>query len=95
MLMTPDEFLNHPETDRIIRQALTEDIGSGDYSSLSTIPPGLRAKAKCLIKENGILAGVAIAQKIFHAVDPQLEMEFILKDGDQIVFWRYCFLCKW
>ena len=82
--MSPDEFLNHPETDRIIRQALAEDIGSGDYSSLSTIPPGKQAKAKCLIKEAGILAGVAIAKKIFHAVDPNLKMEAILSDGAQI-----------
>ena len=59
------DFLNHSETDRIIRQALIEDIGSGDATTLSTVPAGKQARAKCLIKEAGILAGVDLAHRVF------------------------------
>lgn len=75
------DFLNHPETDRIIQAALAEDIGPGDHTSLSTIPAGQVARARCLIKDAGILAGVALAGRIFAAVDPGLRMETFLADG--------------
>lgn len=75
------DFLNHPETDRIIAQALLEDIGPGDYSTLSTVPAGHSSAARCIVKATGILAGVAIAERIFQKVDPQLEYQGILQDG--------------
>lgn len=78
------DFLNHPETERIISQALQEDIGPGDYSTLSTVPPGHTAAARCLVKETGVLAGIAIAQRIFNRVDPNLQYEGILEDGDVV-----------
>lgn len=80
------DFLNHPETDRIISQAFQEDIGDGDHTSLSTIPPGVVSKAKCLIKGEGILAGVAIAEKVFATLDPELEVDIHLKDGAAVSF---------
>jgi nicotinate-nucleotide pyrophosphorylase (carboxylating) len=86
------DFLNHPETDRIIRQALIEDIGSGDATTLSTVPAGKQARAKCLIKEAGILAGVDLAHRVFAQVDEALVVENNLADGSavkvgDIAFW--------
>jgi nicotinate-nucleotide pyrophosphorylase (carboxylating) len=78
------DFLNHPETDRIIRSALEEDVKGGDYTSLSTIPPGTRSRARCLIKEAGVLAGVAFARRLFNHLDPDLRFEDVLADGDPI-----------
>ena len=75
------EFLMHPETDRIILAGLAEDVGPGDYTSLSTIPSGTQARAKCLIKDAGILAGVAVAFRIFELVDAALQVEPLLDDG--------------
>lgn len=78
------DFLNHPETDRIIRQALIEDVGPGDYTSLSTISPTAQARAHCLIKDTGILAGVPLAFRIFEIVDPNLKIEAVLEDGAEV-----------
>lgn len=78
------DFLNHPETSRIIQTALQEDIGPGDFTSLSTIPRGKTSRAKCLIKDEGILAGVEVAEKVLEAVDNSLKMERILTDGSRV-----------
>ena len=59
-----DELLTH-----LIKEALQEDIGPGDYSTLSCIPAFERGKAVLKIKEDGILAGMAVAQKIFSMKD--------------------------
>ena len=53
-----------------IRAALKEDIGDGDHTSLSTVPAVAQGKAKLLVKDNGILAGVELAKAIFKEVDP-------------------------
>jgi nicotinate-nucleotide pyrophosphorylase (carboxylating) len=76
--LTP-ESLNH-----FIQSALVEDIGPGDYSSLASIPPSKVGKAKLLIKEPGILAGVELAEHIFKAVDTGLDVELLQKDGEEV-----------
>ncbi|MBC6365373.1 carboxylating nicotinate-nucleotide diphosphorylase [Algoriphagus sp. AK58] len=76
--LTP-EALQH-----FIQSALEEDIGPGDYSSLSSIPEGKTGRARLLIKEDGILAGVEMAQRIFAAVDPQIKVNLLKKDGDAV-----------
>ena len=78
------DFLNHPNTDAIIREALREDLGSGDHTTLSTVPAGRIAKARCLMKQNGVLAGVALAERIFAIVDPHLVMTTFLRDGASV-----------
>ncbi|MEZ4773531.1 MAG: carboxylating nicotinate-nucleotide diphosphorylase [Bacteroidia bacterium] len=78
------DFLNHPETDRIIREAFAEDVGPGDYTSLSTIPAGLTSSARAIIKDTGVLAGVALAQRIFHTADPALETQILIADGTPV-----------
>ena len=67
-----------------IQLALAEDIGTGDYTSLSTIPNDQMGEAICLVKEDCIIAGVEMAKQICTIVDPRLEVNFIYKDGDYI-----------
>ena len=76
------DFLNHPDTDLIILRALQEDLGDGDHTTLSTVPTGHIAKARCLIKDHGVLAGIELAQRVFFLVDPSLTMEIFMNDGD-------------
>lgn len=71
----------HSELHRIINQALQEDIGDGDHSSLACIPKDAEGKVKLLIKDNGILAGVAFAKAVCAAVDENIEMETRIEDG--------------
>jgi len=70
--------------DEIISNALTEDIGDGDHTSLSTIPEEATGKAKLLVKQEGVLSGMEIAARVFAQVDPRIIMYPLLKDGDVI-----------
>ncbi|MFS4418341.1 carboxylating nicotinate-nucleotide diphosphorylase [Maribacter sp. 2307ULW6-5] len=72
------------EIDGIIANAIREDVGDGDHSSLACIPETARGKAKLLVKDQGILAGVDFARQVFAYVDPHLQMEVILPDGAQV-----------
>ena len=72
------------EIDLIISNALREDIGDGDHSSLACIPSEARGSAKLLVKDTGILAGVSFARHVFAAVDPELRMEVLLEDGAEV-----------
>ncbi|MEZ4824762.1 MAG: carboxylating nicotinate-nucleotide diphosphorylase [Bacteroidia bacterium] len=78
------DFLNDPETDRIIKDAFREDIGSGDHTSLSTIPSGKTASARAIFKDTGIVAGVALAQRIFEVADPRLQTQILIQDGTPV-----------
>jgi len=64
-----------------IRQALAEDLGNGDHTSLSTIPAGRQGRAKLLIKDTGIIAGVSVAIEILKIVDPLLISDVLIQDG--------------
>lgn len=68
----------------IVEIALKEDIGDGDHTSLSTVPSNATGRAKLLVKDKGVLAGVELAKMIFKRVDPNLKVEQILNDGDQV-----------
>lgn len=70
--------------DEIVKQALREDIGEGDHTSLSTIPAEAKGKARLLIKEDGILAGVEIARKVFFYTDERIAMQQFIPDGTPI-----------
>ncbi|MGY5849688.1 carboxylating nicotinate-nucleotide diphosphorylase [Salegentibacter sp. F14] len=72
------------EIDLIITNALREDLGDGDHSSLACIPAQATGKAKLLIKDTGILAGVDFALRVFEKVDPNLKTEVLIKDGSQM-----------
>ena len=68
----------------LIDNALREDIGDGDHSTLSCVPESAIGKAQLLIKEDGILAGIELAEIIFKRFDPSLRIEIFLKDGTAV-----------
>jgi len=68
-----------------IAAALAEDIGPGDYSTLSAIPPGTRGMAVLKIKESGIIAGLSLAQDIFHYLEPEAQFNLFKQDGDGVM----------
>ncbi len=70
--------------DEIILNALKEDIGPGDHSSLASVPKDAKGKAKLLVKDSGILAGVELAERIFELYDPNLKMEIFIQDGTKV-----------
>ena len=74
------------ELDLIIQNGIREDVGPGDYSSLACIPDSAKGKAKLLVKDTGIIAGVAFARMIFENVDPTLEVETFINDGSQVKY---------
>ncbi len=67
-----------------ISQALKEDIGPGDYTALACIPAEAKGEAVLLVKEDGILAGVEVAKLVMQQVDPSLQVNYFMKDGDAI-----------
>jgi len=72
------------EVELIIENGIREDVGEGDHSSLSCIPSDAIGKAKLLVKDQGIIAGVLFAKKVFSRVDPKLKMEILIKDGSKV-----------
>ena len=78
-------YLTKENIDLFIDNALKEDVGSGDHSSLSSIPSDAIRKAQLIIKDKGIIAGVELAEKIFHAVNSDLSITYNVKDGDEVV----------
>jgi len=70
--------------DELIQLSLAEDIGDGDHTTLSCIPETAKGKVQLLVKENGILAGVAVAERIFHTFDPELIMTVYISDGADV-----------
>ena len=73
--MTPEEFIDW---------AIIEDIGDGDHTSLSTIPANTQKKARLLVKEDGIIAGIDVAKTVFHKIDSSIKFSEIIKDGASI-----------
>ena len=67
-----------------IANALAEDVGDGDHTSLATIPAGTQGKARLLVKDTGILAGIELSLEIFKQVDPNLKVNVLLQDGAAI-----------
>jgi nicotinate-nucleotide pyrophosphorylase (carboxylating) len=64
-----------------IKQAFKEDVGDGDHTALSTIPATKTSNMKLLVKEDGILAGMEVAKRIFKIVDPKIKFKPLIKDG--------------
>jgi len=77
-------YLTEKALQEFIKSALAEDIGEGDHSTLGSVPQDLISKAKLLVKDDGIIAGIALAKKIFEHVDSTLQVEFYNKDGDPV-----------
>ena len=70
--------------ERLIDLAFAEDIGDGDHTTLCCIPEDAMGKSHLLIKDNGILAGVEIAKKVFNRFDPTMSVEVLINDGEPV-----------
>lgn len=81
--MKKPSYITKDALKTFIKNALEEDIQDGDHSTLATIPKDLQQKAKLLVKENCILAGVELAEIIFKTFDKNLKVEVFIKDGEQ------------
>lgn len=70
--------------DRLIDLAFAEDIGDGDHTTLCCIPADAMGKSHLLIKDDGVLAGVEMAKKVFARFDPELQVEVLIQDGTEV-----------
>lgn len=70
--------------DQIVKNALNEDIGDGDHSSLSCVPENAIGSAKLIVKQDGVIAGVELAQRIFKTYDSSLEVTTYIQDGQKV-----------
>jgi nicotinate-nucleotide pyrophosphorylase (carboxylating) len=77
-------YLTEEAIHSFIHAALQEDIGEGDHSSLGAIPKDTPCKARLIVKDDGIIAGLALAEIIFHQIDPLLKVEYFKKDGELV-----------
>ncbi|QCX00312.1 carboxylating nicotinate-nucleotide diphosphorylase [Aggregatimonas sangjinii] len=72
------------EVENIIKNAIREDVGDGDHSSLACIPATAKGRAKLLVKDKGIIAGVEFAKKVFRFVDGDMKVETLIEDGAEV-----------
>ena len=70
--------------DKLIDLAFSEDIGDGDHTTLCCIPEDAMGKSHLLIKENGVLAGVEVAKRVFNRFDPTMQVEVLMQDGTEV-----------
>ncbi|TYA94750.1 carboxylating nicotinate-nucleotide diphosphorylase [Seonamhaeicola marinus] len=83
-MITQEQF--DQEVRSIIANAIREDVGDGDHSSLACIPENARGKAKLLVKDKGVIGGVNFAKKIFAYVDKNLKLDVRIEDGTEVKF---------
>jgi len=81
-MISKDQF--NKEIELIIANAIREDVGDGDHSSLACIPATAQGKAKLLVKDKGIIAGVGFAKQVFKYVDKDLKVETLIHDGEHV-----------
>jgi len=83
-MISEAQFQN--ELQLIIQNAIREDVGDGDHSSLACIPADAQGKAKLLVKDNGIIAGVEFAKMVFNYVDANMKVETFINDGSTVKY---------
>ncbi|WP_048331174.1 carboxylating nicotinate-nucleotide diphosphorylase [Bizionia psychrotolerans] len=83
-MITQDQF--NKEIELIIANAIREDVGDGDHSSLACIPKSAKGKAKLLVKDKGIIAGVEFAKLVFAYIDKDLKVETLIADGNPVKY---------
>ncbi|GAA4818773.1 carboxylating nicotinate-nucleotide diphosphorylase [Litoribaculum gwangyangense] len=83
-MITQEQF--DTEVKMIIANAIREDVGDGDHSSLACIPENARGRAKLLVKDKGIIGGVNFAKKVFAYVDKNLKLDVRIEDGTEVSF---------
>lgn len=87
-------YLTEKSINEFIARALAEDVGDGDHSSLAAIPADAQNQARLLVKGDGILAGVELAGYIFRAVDPGLQLDVLMHDGERMKYGDVAFTVK-
>lgn len=88
-MKTKDELI-----DDLLTLAFAEDVGDGDHTTLSTIPAEAMGRSRLLCKEEGIIAGIDVAEKVLHRIDPTIRMERFLKDGDLVKIGDVAFIAE-
>lgn len=83
-MISKEQFNN--EIVLIIANAIREDVGDGDHSSLACIPVTAKGKAKLLVKDDGIIAGVAFAKQVFEYVDNNISVDVLIEDGSPVTY---------
>ncbi|MBT8304964.1 MAG: carboxylating nicotinate-nucleotide diphosphorylase [Bacteroidia bacterium] len=83
-MISKEQF--NKEIEGIIVNAIREDVGDGDHSSLACIPETAKGKAKLLVKDEGIIAGVEFAKEVFGYVDPDMTIETLIEDGTSVKY---------
>lgn len=78
------DYINKESLQKFIQDAFLEDIGEGDHSTLAAVPSTQQGSANLLIKEAGVIAGLELAETIFHYHDPDLQVRLLLKDGQSV-----------
>lgn len=92
--MIRPSYLSDAAINQFIDAALAEDIGEGDHSAIAVVPQGLLRSARLLVKEDGIVAGLELAEKIFLRYDNRLQVEFLKNDGDETEKGDIAFIVK-
>lgn len=82
------------EIDLIIANAIREDVGDGDHSSLACIPDSATGKAKLLVKDNGVIAGIEFAKQVFAYVDKNMKVETLITDGSRVKYGDIAFFVE-
>ncbi|HRG66459.1 MAG TPA: nicotinate-nucleotide diphosphorylase (carboxylating), partial [Saprospiraceae bacterium] len=80
------EGIRDTELDAFIIASLKEDIGSGDHTSLACIPADSVKTAKLLVKDDGVIAGIAFARRVFRLLDPESKFSQLLPDGSDVKY---------
>jgi nicotinate-nucleotide pyrophosphorylase (carboxylating) len=83
-MITQEQF--DSELKHIISNAIREDVGDGDHSSLACIPKKAKGRAKLLVKDKGVIGGVNFAKKVFAYVDKNLKIETLIEDGAEVTY---------
>lgn len=78
-MKTRDELIND-----LLTLSFAEDVGDGDHTTLSTIPADAMGRSRLIIKEDGVLSGVEVAEKVLHRVDPSIKMNVMIRDGENV-----------
>jgi nicotinate-nucleotide pyrophosphorylase (carboxylating) len=91
-MISEAEFNN--ELHLIIVNAIREDVGDGDHSSMACIPPDAIGKAKLLVKDEGIIAGVEFAKKVFRYVDGNIKVTTLIEDGSHVIYGDVVFMVE-
>lgn len=78
------EGINQEELEKFIEEGLREDVGDGDHTSLACIPEDSISKARLLVKDVGVIAGVEFAERVFKRLDPDCEFHRIIDDGNDV-----------